>query len=56
LSGAVRVSFHGTPTKFTVISPTEIKTSVPVGATSGYVTVTAPKRELKSNVFFRVVR
>jgi hypothetical protein len=37
-----------------VVSATEIKTTVPVGATTGTVTVTTPHGTLNSNVRFRV--
>jgi hypothetical protein len=40
----------------TVISSSEIKTSVPTGATTGYVRVRMPKKTLKSNVVFRVTK
>ena len=54
LSGTTAVDFNGTPARFTVVSPTEIKTTVPSGATAGTVTVRTPKGTLKSNVPFRV--
>jgi uncharacterized repeat protein (TIGR03803 family) len=54
LTGATSVSFNGTAATFTVASGTEIKTTVPDGATTGTVAVTAPKGTLKSNVPFRV--
>jgi uncharacterized repeat protein (TIGR03803 family) len=54
LSAATRVSFHGTPAKFKVISSTEITTTVPSGATTGPVAVTTPSRALTSNVNFNV--
>jgi uncharacterized repeat protein (TIGR03803 family) len=54
LDGSTGVSFNGTAAKFTVVSSTEIKTSVPAGATTGFVMVTTPKRKLKSNVVFRM--
>ena len=41
LTGATGVSFNGTPQlTFTVVSSSEITTTVPTGATAGYVTVT----------------
>jgi uncharacterized repeat protein (TIGR03803 family) len=55
VTGATGVSFHGTAAKFEVVSKSEIKTTVPSGATTGYVTVTTAKGTLKSNVKFRVI-
>jgi uncharacterized repeat protein (TIGR03803 family) len=54
LTGASRVTFNGTAARFTVVSKSEIKTTVPAGATTGTVEVTTPKGTLKSNVVFRV--
>jgi uncharacterized repeat protein (TIGR03803 family) len=54
LTGATSVSFNGTAAKFTVVSKSEIKTTVPTGATTGKVKVTTPKRTLTSNLVFRV--
>jgi hypothetical protein len=54
LSGATAVSFNGTLATFTVVSSTEIKTTVPSGATTGSVAVTLPAGTLKSNKNFRV--
>jgi uncharacterized repeat protein (TIGR03803 family) len=54
LSGTTSVAFNGTSAMFKVVSGTEITTTVPVGATTGTVTVTAPGGTLKSNVEFRV--
>jgi len=48
--------FNGTAAKFTVVSKSEIKTTVPTGATTGTVEVTIPKGTLKSNVVFRVTK
>jgi uncharacterized repeat protein (TIGR03803 family) len=42
LTGATAVTFNGTSTEFTVVSSTEITTTVPAGATSGRVKVTTP--------------
>jgi uncharacterized repeat protein (TIGR03803 family) len=56
LKGTTTVAFNGTAAEFKVISSTEIKTSVPTGATTGYVTVTTPRRKLKSKVVFRVTK
>ena len=54
LKGTSSVTFNGTAATFTVVSSTEIKTTVPVSATTGFVKVTSPKKTLKSNVVFRV--
>jgi uncharacterized repeat protein (TIGR03803 family) len=54
LTGASSVTFNGTAARFTVVSKSEIKTTVPAGATTGTVEVTTPKGTLKSNVVFRV--
>jgi uncharacterized repeat protein (TIGR03803 family) len=55
LTDTTSVTFNGTPaTTFTVVSGTEIKATVPVGATSGTVQVTTPNGSLSSNVPFRV--
>jgi uncharacterized repeat protein (TIGR03803 family) len=56
LRSATGVSFHGTPATFKVVSKSEIKTTVPKGATTGAVEVTTPKGTLKSNVVFRVMK
>lgn len=56
LTGARSVSFNGTAAAFTVVSSTEVKTTVPSGATTGFVTVTTPRKTLKSNVVFRVAK
>jgi uncharacterized repeat protein (TIGR03803 family) len=55
LTGATSVTFHGTPATFTVISKSEITTTVPAGATTGTVKVATPRSgTLSSNVPFRV--
>lgn len=54
LTGATGVSFNGTPAVFTVVSGSEIKVTVPTGATSGIVEVSIAGRVLKSNAIFRV--
>ena len=56
LKGTSSVTFNGTAATFTVVSSTEMKTYVPVGATTGFVKVTTPKRTLKSNVVFRITK
>ena len=54
LTGASAVTFNGTSATFTVVSATEIRTTVPTGATTGKVQVTTPTGTLTSNVVFRV--
>jgi uncharacterized repeat protein (TIGR03803 family) len=54
LTDVSSVSFNGTPATFEVVSSTEIRTSVPSGATTGKVEVTTPSGTLTSNVDFRV--
>jgi len=55
LKGAAAVSFNGTAATFKVVGSSEIKTTVPAGATSGTVTVTtAGGTTLNSNVAFQV--
>jgi uncharacterized repeat protein (TIGR03803 family) len=54
LTGSTAVNFNGTAATFSVVSNTEIKATVPSGATTGFVTVTAPSGNLKSNKEFRV--
>ena len=54
LNGTTSVTFNGTAAVFEVVSASLIKTTVPQGATTGYVTVTTPKNKLKSNIVFRV--
>jgi uncharacterized repeat protein (TIGR03803 family) len=54
--GATGVFFNGTPATFTVVSDTVIRTTVPAGATTGFVTVVTATGTLKSNVPFRVTR
>jgi uncharacterized repeat protein (TIGR03803 family) len=55
LTGATAVSFNRTPAAFTVLSETEIETTVPTGATTGFVTVATPSRTLTSNKPFQVI-
>jgi uncharacterized repeat protein (TIGR03803 family) len=54
LTGATAVSFNGTAATFKVVSNTEITTTVPVGATSGKLTVTAASGTLSSDRTYRV--
>ena len=52
LTGATSVTFNGTAAAFNVVSSSEITTSVPTGATAGYVAVTTPSGTLTTNVPF----
>jgi len=55
LTGTTAVSFNGTPaTDFTVKSDSYLVAKVPVGATTGFVTVTTPAGTLTSNKKFVV--
>jgi len=54
-TGTSGVSLNGTPASFTVVSDTEIRATVPVGGTSGFVTVDTPGGKLTSNVPFYVL-
>jgi uncharacterized repeat protein (TIGR03803 family) len=54
LTGTTSVTFNGTAAAFTVVSNTEITTTVPSGATTGLVEVVTPSGTLSSNVPFRV--
>jgi uncharacterized repeat protein (TIGR03803 family) len=55
LTGATGVTFNGTPAVFNLVSPTEITTNVPSGATTGFVQVTGtPSGTLTSNTTFRI--
>ncbi len=55
LTGTTEVSFNSAPATFTVNSSgSAVSTTVPAGATTGFVTVTTPTGTLKSNVPFRV--
>ena len=49
LTGTTAVSFNGTPATFKVISGTEIRATVPNGATTGGIQVTTPDTTLKTN-------
>jgi uncharacterized repeat protein (TIGR03803 family) len=55
LMGATNVSFNGTAAPFTVVSRSEITTTVPPDAKTGTVYVTIPSGILKSNLPFRVL-
>jgi len=54
-TGTTSVMLDGTSASFTVVSDTFIRATVPVGATTGYVTVTTPSDVLTSNVPFHVI-
>ncbi len=54
LTGASSVSFNGTAAKFTVVSGTEITTTVPAGATTGPISTVTPSGTLYSNKNFIV--
>jgi len=55
LTGATKVTFHGIAATFTVVSSSEITTTVPAGATTGTVKVVTPGGTLSSNVPFQVL-
>ena len=55
LTGASSVGFNGTAAVFTVVSSSEITTTVPAGASTGKVEVVTPTRTLSSYVSFRVL-
>jgi uncharacterized repeat protein (TIGR03803 family) len=54
LTGTTSVSFNGTAAIFKVASSSLITTTVPAGATTGFVSVITPKGTLKSNRKFQV--
>ena len=54
LTGATGVTFNGASAAFTVVSATEISTTVPAGATTGKVKVITPSGTLSSNKAFEV--
>lgn len=54
LLGATGVTFNGTPSTFTLMSPFEILATVPAGATTGVVRVAIPGATLISNADFQV--
>jgi len=55
LTGATKVSFNGTPATFKVVTDTYLTATAPAGATTGFVSVTAPGGTLKSNRKFLVM-
>lgn len=54
MTGATSVTFNGVSASFTVVSSAYIKTTVPVGATTGKIQVVTPKGTLSSSVPFTV--
>jgi uncharacterized repeat protein (TIGR03803 family) len=54
LTGSTVVSFNSTAAAFIVVSDSEITATVPTGATTGAINVTAPGGPLASNVAFKV--
>jgi len=54
LTGATRVTFNGRAAQFKIVSASDITTTVPVGATTGYVEVVTPHGTLKSSEKFVV--
>lgn len=55
LTATTSVTFNGTEAAFTVVSSTEITTTVPAGATTGSVQATTPSTTLTSNLPFHVI-
>jgi uncharacterized repeat protein (TIGR03803 family) len=55
LTGSTSVTFNGIPATFTVVSSTEISTTVPAAAATGPVQVVTPSGTLTSNVNFQVL-
>lgn len=55
-TGTTSVMLNGAPANFSVVSDTFIKATVPLGATTGYATVTTPSGVLTSNVPFHVIQ
>jgi uncharacterized repeat protein (TIGR03803 family) len=55
LTGASGVTFNGTAATFTVVSASEVTTTVPTGATTGVIVVTTPGGTLTSNKKFTVI-
>jgi uncharacterized repeat protein (TIGR03803 family) len=55
LKGATSVTFNDVPATFKVVSNTEIKATVPSGASSGTVSVDTSSGILNSNIAFRVL-
>ena len=55
LTGASKVAFNGVAAAFTVVSSSEITTTVPTGATTGKIKVMTPNGTLSTNFKFRVL-
>jgi uncharacterized repeat protein (TIGR03803 family) len=55
LTGTTAVTFNGVAATFSVVSATQIKATVPAGATSGTIEVTTPGGVLSSNVAFQIL-
>jgi len=55
LKGATSVTFNGTKATFTILSASNMSTTVPVGSTTGTVKVVTPSGIFSSNVKFQVV-
>jgi uncharacterized repeat protein (TIGR03803 family) len=55
LTGSTSVTFNGTSALFSIVSDTEITTTVPAGATTGEIQVVTPSTTLSSNVAFQVL-
>jgi uncharacterized repeat protein (TIGR03803 family) len=55
LAGTTSITINGIPATFSVVSDTFIRATVPIGATTGYVTVSTPTGILTSNVPFHVI-
>jgi len=53
-TGTTDVSFNGVPAAFSIVYDTYLVATVPVGATSGYITVTTPTGTLNSDKQFVV--
>jgi len=54
LTGAIGVTFNGTPATFIVVSGSQLSATVPSGATTGKVQVVTPTGKLLSNALFRI--
>jgi uncharacterized repeat protein (TIGR03803 family) len=54
LTGATKVAFNGVSSSFTVVSSSEITTTVPTGATTGKIKVMTPSGVLSTSFNFRV--
>jgi uncharacterized repeat protein (TIGR03803 family) len=55
LTGTTSVTFNGTAAQFTVLSASEITTTVPAQATTGLIKVETPSRTVASNLPFTVI-